>query len=613
MLITIGGTGGGGATALDGLTDAAISSASTAQQFRYANSAWRNATPQRFNLWDYILDQLDGAAYITSHRLFGCSITSGAAVLTSQTDQFTEAMEGRTILVDQAGAAGGTLTTTISTYTNARSVTLAANASTTVSLKGTVRIAGTNISTALDACLAAAGAAGGGMVEIPPGAFVVSGNHEIPDDVWIEGAGHTRTILMLATGAAANTDVLRTKNFTSLSYIHDNGNTSPGNRGCHGFGISRLMIDGDFRNNASARGGLALYGFDYYLKDLLVAGCKSWGILSECNMTSGNTPHQLGTGPGGIHTYWDRVMVQNCADSGRQVNFLGPHDSYIQGLDVYKDGSYSSDGLYIGHSGAATGVDGGGGSQFSDIHVWGNHTTGVNVASGGTLIDNLQSEGGDLQLRIAGAKIKVNHARLYGVTGTAADEGLEMASGSDNILTNLKIEDCDVAALRFTSGSTNCLIQGTASSDNGTPPPLVVGTRPVSTEVELLGVAGYDRSYRARAGHAVVAGDFGTFSSTWGSSGAPSIAVATGGNVYRGNATITAGGATGIGANPTVVFTFPKAFTAAPVVLVGRSGTGAGGTSNFTVENISTTSCRIIYGGTPTATATYSFSWIIQE
>ena len=114
-------------------------------------------------------------------------------------------------------------------------------------------------------------------------------------------------------------------------------------------------------------------------------------------------------------------------------------------------------------------------------------------------------------------------------------------------------------------------------------------------------------------GGAVVAGDFGTFSSTWGSSGAPSIAVATGGNVYRGNATITAGGATGIGANPTVVFTFPKAFTAAPVVLVGRSGTGAGGTSNFTVENISTTSCRIIYGGTPTATATYSFSWIIQE
>lgn len=112
MLITIGGTGGGGATALDGLTDAAISSASTAQQFRYANAAWRNVTPQRFNLWDYVLDQLAGAAYSTSHRLFGCSITSGAAVLTSQTDQFTEDMEGRTILVDQAGAAGGTPTAT---------------------------------------------------------------------------------------------------------------------------------------------------------------------------------------------------------------------------------------------------------------------------------------------------------------------------------------------------------------------------------------------------------------------------------------------------------------------------------------------------------------------
>lgn len=488
------GSGGGGASALGDLSDVSLASESTTQQMRFANGDWRNVSPMRFNLWDFILDQLAGAAYSTGYRLFGCSITSGQPTLTSQTDQFTAAMVGRSIAVDQAGAAGATLSTTVLSYTNARSITLNNNASTTVTLKGVARIAGTNISAALDACLAAAGVSGGGMVEVPPGAFLVSGNHVIPDDVWIEGAGQDRTIFVLATGAAANTDVFRTANFTSLSYIHNSANTSPGNRAGRGFGLSRLMIDGDFRNNASARFGLALYGFNYFLDQIQVTGCKSSGILSECNMTSGNTPHQLGTGPTGIHAYWHRVFVQNCADSGRQVNFLGPHDSLIQGLDIYKDGSYSSDGLYIGHSGAGTGVDGGGGSQISDVHVWGNHTVGINVASGGTLLDNIQSEGADLNCRVAGARIKINHARFYGVEGTASDEGIEFASGSNNVATNVKVEDCDVAAFRITSAPGLWL---TGSAEKATPgsTSVLAGTPPYNAHIWLMNQGGYADHY----------------------------------------------------------------------------------------------------------------------
>lgn len=481
-----GGGGGGGITALSGASDAAIISPAVGYEMRYAVSRWRESLPGDLHLWDYILDQLNGSAYSTSHRLFGLSITSGAAVLTSQTDQFTSAMVGRTIRVDQAGAAGGVLETTVNAYTNARSVTLAANASSTVTLKGVGRIRGTNVTAAFNAWLSDLGTRRVRGI-MPRGTFNLDGNHEVPDDAWIEGSGHNDTILMLVNGVSANTDVLRTKGFATLN---GNTGTTNGNRAARGFGLAKFMIDGDFRSNANGRYGLAAYAFDWYLREVLVSGAKSSAIYSACNMTSGNTPHQLGTGPGGIHLYWHRVMVQNSADSGRQVDFLGPHDSYIQGLDVYKDGSYSSDGLYVGHTGVGGGVDGGGGSQISDVHVWGNHTVGVNVASGGTLLDNIQSEGADLNCRIAGARIKLNHGRFYGVVGTASDEGIEFASGSNNVATNIKIEDCDVAAVRITSAP-GLWFTGSAETTTASPPAILAGTPPATAHIWLMNQGGY--------------------------------------------------------------------------------------------------------------------------
>lgn len=59
-------------------------------------------------------------------------ITSAAAVLTTTASIFVATDVGKTIAVLGAGAAGVTLTTTISAYTSATQVTLAANAGTTV-------------------------------------------------------------------------------------------------------------------------------------------------------------------------------------------------------------------------------------------------------------------------------------------------------------------------------------------------------------------------------------------------------------------------------------------------------------------------------------------------
>lgn len=61
------------------------------------------------------------------------SITSGAAILTSPSDPFGGVVAGMTVNVAGAGAAGGVLTTTVLSVQDSGQITLASNASTTVS------------------------------------------------------------------------------------------------------------------------------------------------------------------------------------------------------------------------------------------------------------------------------------------------------------------------------------------------------------------------------------------------------------------------------------------------------------------------------------------------
>ncbi len=69
---------------------------------------------------------------LVTQSLTDGAITASAAVLTSASNPFAAGDAGRAIIVRGAGASGADLVTTILTYTNAGSVTLAANAGTTV-------------------------------------------------------------------------------------------------------------------------------------------------------------------------------------------------------------------------------------------------------------------------------------------------------------------------------------------------------------------------------------------------------------------------------------------------------------------------------------------------
>src|SRR5882757_3804753 len=80
----------------------------------------------------------DAGAKGDAKIVYDGAITTGTAIFTSATAAFTSGDIGKVITVAGAGAAAVALTTTISGFTNGTTVTLAVNASTTVSAAKTV-------------------------------------------------------------------------------------------------------------------------------------------------------------------------------------------------------------------------------------------------------------------------------------------------------------------------------------------------------------------------------------------------------------------------------------------------------------------------------------------
>lgn len=97
------------------------------------------------------------------------AITSGLAIVTSATAVFTLGDVGKQIQVSGAGAAGVTLYSTISTFTNATQVTIALVASTTVT-NATIKIY-TDDGVAIGLASAAVQSAGGGTLFFPVGTY----------------------------------------------------------------------------------------------------------------------------------------------------------------------------------------------------------------------------------------------------------------------------------------------------------------------------------------------------------------------------------------------------------------------------------------------------------
>lgn len=112
------------------------------------------------------------------------AITTGTPTITTTTYQWTAADVGRAIRVTGAGAAGAALKTTIAAVVDGRTVTLAANA-------------GTTVAAALVTLAAMPWGVGwnGTVVQIPRGLYLLNASFDVPFPVVLRGAGIGATVL----------------------------------------------------------------------------------------------------------------------------------------------------------------------------------------------------------------------------------------------------------------------------------------------------------------------------------------------------------------------------------------------------------------------------------
>lgn len=135
-------------------------------------------------------------------RVGDAAMTATSAQLTSATAGFTAGDVGKKILVDGAGVAGAPLVTTVSGYTNATTVQLAAAASTTVA--GKTAEMGTDDTTAIQAAITAAKAVGG-TVRFAAKAYFHGALNLTDGTLALEGAGFAYGATRLYTFATSGT------------------------------------------------------------------------------------------------------------------------------------------------------------------------------------------------------------------------------------------------------------------------------------------------------------------------------------------------------------------------------------------------------------------------
>lgn len=248
----------------------------------------------------------------------GVTITGGSAALTVTGASFASTDVGKTIIVPGAGASGGILVTTIAGWTSATQVTLAANASTTLSSIAESVTYGTDDTAAINAAIRAAGA--GGTVYFPAGMYLNTGL-TLSNSVSLVGDSQTSSILKLDASATA-----------ALSLSANN------------ISVTNLTIDSSYLASFTAEAQLGASGLAF--QNSTIKNGNAYGLLlqdnsnvsvSYCNIIA-NKYIQLG------------FLSHSAADSNISIvsNLLDP-----QGANPSSPTSFCSD-VYFGSAGGGS-------------------------------------------------------------------------------------------------------------------------------------------------------------------------------------------------------------------------------------------------------------------
>ncbi len=263
----------------------------------------------------------------------------------------------------------------------------------------------------------------GGTLYFPKGTCI--GSLIVKSHTHITGDGINASILELPSNA--NTDVIESKDFNSLTGTDDRG-------GAMAVSMDNITIDGNQSVNSSGY-CLRKYGAQWNIHDVVFKNCTSGGIYSEWGNYLGIPPNA-----DSMEDKWNNIWVTN--NGGTNAIWMkGPHDSIIENSLIY---SNAGNGIYVDHSGSTFN---GGGMSINNTHIWGNSTTGYGVYT-------------NTALRMTGSIVEG--------AGGAGGVGVYVGSGYDTgVLTATGVEIfSNTTGILLDSGSAQNTISGAYIHDN---------------------------------------------------------------------------------------------------------------------------------------------------
>lgn len=291
-------------------------------------------------------------------------------------------------------------------------------------------------------------ALGGGIVQIPPGTFDVSGLL-IDSNIWLRGSGVDATVLR----STANYPVILTRTFATHTGTNDTNSEV-------NFKISDLTINGMKGTYSGTNGyGIRIHGANFALERLRIYDCNADGIDTEWS-SSAAPP----TTTGMKHSMEARLIdveVHECTLNG--ITWNGPHDAMWWGVIVWTNGAKA---VYVPAKGNSL--------KAVSCHTWGSsHTYGWYIEGGGTQLVDCVGEGSSTAQVLINCNDCMVIGGKYFAAGASVPVGIHLNTAAGYMI-ETKILDCTSGALKYTAdiglGWIEALVyQTSAAAENGTP------------------------------------------------------------------------------------------------------------------------------------------------
>ena len=490
-------------------------------------------------------------------------------------------------------------TTTTNTNANTTAINNATHGIYNVLAYGAVGDGVTDCATAINNALSAANTAGGGVVYLPAGTYLVGATLTLYSLIHLRGDGPHVTIIKLKN--AANVDVIQGASFATLT------GTNNASAGINEFSIENLTVDANKANNTSGY-GIRLYGYNYLLSHVQIQNATNDGLYSEWARAANVSP----VGDSLEARLFD---VKSHDNKGHGITWAGPHDSLWDAVITYQNGT--ADDGHAGMNILNNTTSLGGRLQITNSHSWGNSQSWALRSETQLSLSNNQWEGAQRAQVLLGGSDATHTASdtiitgdtIYAAGTITAPVGIEIGITAGSIgvsgliITGVKLLSFTSGALKFTNDAGLSTIdawiyQASGTVIAGTPASGSSGTK---LTYDLFGLSGSQPQTQIM-GHAVSKGGAATLGTLKTGINTQSIT----GNDTAGTVTL-ATTATPPGAAATVAsVVFATAYAAAPQIIVQAASTNV-----FVWTNRSASGFDILCTAALGVSASYFISYLV--